>query len=131
MKHKLPKITVAALVEKDKKFLLVKEILENREAMWIIPGGKVEFGENLIDAVKREMKEETNLDIEIIKFIDFKEAIHVKHNYHTIIFFFHAKTLNEDLVPNEKVLEAKFFSKGELTNLNLVDSARWLFERFI
>jgi 8-oxo-dGTP diphosphatase len=125
-----PKIIVSALIEKDGKLLLVKEVLEDSKEYWILPGGKVEFGETLADAVKREIKEETNLDIEISKFVDFEEAIHIKHKYHTIIFFFAAKPLNEDLVLERKVLEARFFSKDELRKLNLVDSAKSILEKF-
>lgn len=124
-----PKLVVSALVEKDNKFLLVKEILESGQPYWIIPGGKVEFGENLVDAVKREIKEETNLDVEIKKFIDFQEAIHPKYNYHTIIFFYHAVPQNEDIVLDKDIIEAKFFSKEEIRDLNLVDSAKKFLER--
>jgi len=124
-----PSIIVSALVEKDNRFLLIKEILESGEPYWIIPGGHVEFGENLIDAIKREIKEETNLDIEIKKFIDFQEAIHPKYDYHTVIFFYHAVPQNEDLVLEKGVMEAKFFSKEEIRSLNLVDSAKKFLER--
>ena len=70
-----PKIVVAAVIEKDGKYLLIKEKLSDGIEKWIVPGGKVEFGEKLEDAVKREIKEETNLDIEILEFLDFYEAV--------------------------------------------------------
>lgn len=124
-----PSIVVSALVEKDNRFLLVKEILESGQPYWIIPGGKVEFGENLIDAVKREIKEETNLDVEIKKFIDFQEAIHPKYDYHTVIFFYHAVPQNEDIILDKDIIEAKFFSREEIRSLNLVDSAKKFLER--
>ena len=129
MTNERPSIVVSALIEKDNKFLLVKEVLESGKEYWIIPGGKVEFGENLLEAVKREIKEETNLDIEIKKFIDFQEAIVPQYNYHTIIFFYHAFPKNEKLILENKIIEANFFSKEEIKNLNLVDSARKFFER--
>lgn len=128
----LPKIIASALVEKDGKFLLVKETLEDNKDYWIVPGGHVEFGEKIKDTVKREIKEETNLDIEIVKFMDFKEAIFAKHGYHTVIFFFLAKPLTDEIVlSEEKVLDAKFFTKEELKDLNLVQSARWLVENHL
>jgi len=124
-----PKIIASALIEKDDKFLLVKEILEDGKEYWIVPGGKVEFGETLVDAAKREIKEETNLDIEILKFLDFEESIHLNHNYHTIIFFFLAKPLNKNFILDKKVLQAKFFSQDEIRKLNLVESASWILEK--
>ena len=63
---------------------------------WIIPGGGVDFGESLEEAVKREIKEELGVEIKIIKFIKFHEAIFTKFNYHTVIFFFLTEALNEN-----------------------------------
>ncbi len=128
---KLPKIIASALVEKDGKFLMVKETLEDNKDYWIVPGGHVEFGEKIEDTVKREMKEETNLDIEIVKFLGFKEAIHTKHGYHTVIFFFLAKSLSDKLVLDKQLLDAKFFTKEELKDLDLVQSAKWLVENHL
>ena len=39
-----PKIIVSALVERDGRFLLIRETLESGQDYWIIPGGHVEFG---------------------------------------------------------------------------------------
>jgi len=125
-----PKIIASALIEKDGKFLLVKEILEDSKEYWIIPGGKVEFGETLAEALKREIKEEIDVDIEVLKFIDFKESIHRETNYHTVIFFFLARLMNENLVLDEKIVDAKFFTLEQAKNLNLVDTARWILENY-
>ena len=130
MQSKLPKIIASALVEKEGKFLLVKEVLENGKEYWIVPGGGVEFGETLAEAARREIKEETNLDVEITKFIAFKEAIFPQRNYHTVIFFFLAKPLRGELKPGKGILAAQFFPKSELKNLNLVNSAQWLFKEY-
>lgn len=131
MNEKLPKIIASALVEKDNKILLIKETLEDNNEYWIVPGGTVEFGESLADALKREIKEETNLEIEILRFFDFKEAIHTKYDYHTIIFFFLTKPINENnLVLDGKILDAKFFGKEEIKELRLVDTATWILEKY-
>ncbi|MDD1620429.1 MAG: NUDIX hydrolase [Methylococcaceae bacterium] len=53
-----PHVTVAAVIEKDGRFLLVEETTSNGLA-FNQPAGHLEAGENLIDAVKREVKEET------------------------------------------------------------------------
>jgi len=47
----------------------------NEKGYWEIPGGSVEFGEKLIDAIKREMKEEYGVEIEILK--QFPAADHI------------------------------------------------------
>lgn len=130
MNTKLPKIVVSALVQKDDRVLLVKEKLEDAREYWIIPGGKVEFGESLHEAVHREMREELDLQVEIQRLLDFKEAIHVAHDYHTLIFFFLATPCNAHVITDEKILDAQFFSRDEIAGLPLVDSAQWLLERY-
>jgi len=57
-------IIVSAILEKDGKFLLVKETKKIAKDLWNIPGGRLDPQENPIDAVKREIKEETRYDFE-------------------------------------------------------------------
>lgn len=126
---KEPRVAVSAIIRKERKLLLVKEILENGREYWIFPGGGVKFGENLEEAAKREMKEELDLEIEVKKLLGFKEAIFPKYNYHTIIFFFLAKPLGDFLINEKKILEVRYFDLEEIEKLNLVDSACWAFEK--
>ena len=126
MKSK-PRIISSAVIKKDNKLLLVKEMLEDSKNWWVFPGGGVEFGETIENAVKREIKEEVGLDIEIKEFLGFKEAIYKKYGYHTVIFFFLAEPLNDEILKND-VLEANYFTEKEIKNLNLVQSAKWVLE---
>jgi 8-oxo-dGTP diphosphatase len=125
---KAPRIISAAVLKKDNKVLLVKEVLEDNKEHWIFPGGGVEFGETVEEAAKREMKEEVGLDVDIKELIGFKEIIRTHFDYHTVIFFFLAKPLGEEIRKIENVLEAKYFTLEETGNLSLVDSARWVLE---
>ena len=59
-------IRVTGILLDDDKVLLVKQKV-NDTRNWSLPGGKVERGETLRHALIREMKEETGLDVEIIK----------------------------------------------------------------
>jgi ADP-ribose pyrophosphatase YjhB (NUDIX family) len=127
--EKEPRIVVAAIIRNGNKLLLVKEILESGREYWIFPGGGVKFGENLEEAVKREIKEELGMEIEIEKLLTFKEAIFPEYNYHTIIFFFLAKPLGKLSIKEEKILDAHYFDFKEIEKLDLVDSARWAFEK--
>jgi len=58
-----------AIIEKDGKILILKRAKTEDcfKEMWDIPGGKIKFGEMPEEALKREVKEETNLEIEIVK----------------------------------------------------------------
>ncbi len=126
-----PKIIVAVLVEDNGKLLLAKEKLEDGKEYWLVPGGKLEFGETLEQGALREIKEEIGFDVEITKLIDFHEAIHTKHDYHTIIFFYLAKIKSGSIKLPEEILDAKFFTKEEIKQLNLIHSAKWLMDKHV
>ncbi|MCG8427858.1 MAG: NUDIX hydrolase [Chromatiales bacterium] len=55
-----PHTTVAAVIEHDNRFLMVKEAPNNGEIVYNQPAGHLEEGENLIEAIIRETREETN-----------------------------------------------------------------------
>lgn len=60
--------TAVAIVEfADKRILLIKRRTVPFKGYWALPGGRVEAGESVEEAVVREVKEETGLDIEIIR----------------------------------------------------------------
>jgi len=58
-------IVVSIAINKDNKYLLVKEAKKEILGLWNFPAGKVEFGEDLITAAKREAKEETGYTCKI------------------------------------------------------------------
>jgi ADP-ribose pyrophosphatase YjhB (NUDIX family) len=60
-----PLLTVDAIIEMEEGIILIKR--KNSPFGWAIPGGFVDYGETLEDAVCREMKEETCLDINLIR----------------------------------------------------------------
>lgn len=62
---------VAALIKKDGKVLIARRSTGDEQVFgkWEFPGGKVEKNEKEEEAIKREIKEEFELDIEVIKFI--------------------------------------------------------------
>ena len=78
--RKYPKAVVGALIfnEKNELFLMKTVQWKNKYNM---PGGKVEMGESLIEAVKREVKEETNLDINDIKFHNIIDGLDIGNKY--------------------------------------------------
>jgi 8-oxo-dGTP diphosphatase len=130
MLQRKPKIVVGVLAKNKNRYLLVKEKLEGGKEWWIVPGGKVEFGETIEDAARRELLEETGIKAKNLEFLCFREALFPEYNYHTVIFFYLVKTnkikIEDDI--EGKVIEARWLTKKELQKLPLVDSALWLFE---
>jgi 8-oxo-dGTP diphosphatase len=125
---KIPRLVSGIILKKDKKILLVKEILEDKKEHWIFPGGGVDFGETVENAAIREVKEEIGVDVKIKDFLGFKEIIRPQFDYHSIIFFFIAEPINNIISKIKQVLDARYFTIEEAMNLSLVDSARWAIE---
>lgn len=59
---------VKAIICSKNRFLVLKHAIGN-SFLWDIPGGKIKFGESPYEALFREIKEETGLDVEIIKLL--------------------------------------------------------------
>ena len=55
-------VACAGVVLNDKEEVLM---VKTHNAGWVFPGGQVEVGENLIDAVKREIREESGIEVEV------------------------------------------------------------------
>ena len=83
---------MGAVIVRDGKALIVKRAHEPRKGEWSLPGGLLELGESLQDAVRREIKEETALDIAVGPIIETFDRVHRddagKIRYHFVIIDF-------------------------------------------
>ena len=73
-------------VEGDEILLVKHAHLDKKNALWLPPGGGIEFGENTKEALKREFKEETGVDIKVHDFLFTYEF--VQPPFHAIELFF-------------------------------------------
>lgn len=77
MENERPRLTVGAMIFNQKgEILLIKS--PKWHGKYIFPCGHVEFGETLENATKREIKEETNLEVSDVKFLTYLEFINSK-----------------------------------------------------
>jgi 8-oxo-dGTP diphosphatase len=98
-----PVVGVGAVVVRDGKALVIKRAHEPRKGEWSLPGGLLELGESLQDAVRREIKEETSLDIDVGPIIETFDRVHRddhgKIRYHFVIVDFLCWANRGDAVP--------------------------------
>lgn len=70
-----PVVGVGGVVFRDGRVLLIRRGTPPLQGRWSIPGGRVEWGETLEQAVVRELREETGLDVQVIELIEIVERI--------------------------------------------------------
>ena len=83
------------LIKKNKVLLLNHQTIGPLGYLWAPPGGGVEFGQSLHEALKKEFMEETNLTIEVGSYLFTNEHIDDKH--HAIELFFEVKAVSGEL----------------------------------
>lgn len=107
---------VAAIIIKNKKILATKRGYGEFENLWEFPGGKIEKFESAKDALKREIKEELNAEIEIEKFL-----ININYDYPT--FHLNMDCYISTLLTNFNLIEhkeARWISKDELDSIDWI-----------
>jgi ADP-ribose pyrophosphatase YjhB (NUDIX family) len=122
MESRKPRVGSAVLVVKDGKILLGERNKKNANGYWVLPGGGVKWGETIMEAAVREIKEETNLDIKIVKFICHKEVMNLPGNYHTVVFFHLAEPKHMNIIPSDDLSNAGFFSVDEIKKMKTTET---------
>lgn len=122
MNKNYPEVAIGAVIfNTENKVLLLKSAKWNDR--FILPCGHVEFGETLIDAVKREVKEETNLDVNNIKLIRVGELINSEEFHqserHFVSLNFKCETQDKNVILNHEAEEFIWKNLDEALQLNI------------
>jgi len=131
-----PILSVGAIILDGDMIVLVKRGAQPSAGKWSIPGGAVEIGEGIVDAVKREAFEETGLTVEVKSLIEVVEYVERDNNgdvkYHYVILDFMCKPAGRKIVrPGGDVLDAKWFRVEEALTLPLTISTRKLLLKLV
>jgi ADP-ribose pyrophosphatase YjhB (NUDIX family) len=115
-----PQVCVGAIAVFDDSILLIRRGRGPAQGSWSVPGGRVEAGESLAEAVVRELAEETGLTGVCEGLVGWVERI--GPDYHYVILDFNV-TLLSDAEPGagDDAVEARWVPLSEVADLLLVD----------
>ena len=113
-----PQIAVSAAIFRDGKVLLTRRARSPAKGFYSLPGGRVEFGESLHQALAREVREETGLDIAIVGLAGWREVLPAAAGAgHYLIMSFAARWVAREPVLNEELDDYRWIAPDALASL--------------
>jgi ADP-ribose pyrophosphatase YjhB (NUDIX family) len=120
-----PHLAVSAAIFRDGRVLIVRRGRPPAHGLYTLPGGGVELGETLEQAVVREVREETGLAVAPLALVGFREAIGRdtagRIERHFVILPFAARWIAGEIALNEELAEAQWRRPDELAGLKTTD----------
>jgi mutator protein MutT len=119
-----PILGVAAVIWNDRRqLLLIRRTKNPRKGQWSLPGGKVEFGESLEQALRREIREETGLEIDVLGLAGIAETIRDSDagapQSHFVLIDYSARAVSGVAVAASDATDATWFTQEETAALPL------------
>ena len=115
-----PELCVGAVVVRDSSILLIRRGNPPGEGLWSVPGGRVQRGESLAEAVRRELQEETGLDGEVGEVVGWTELIGRRRHF-VIVDYRVSVAPDATPVAGSDAADAAWVAFGDLGEWDLVD----------
>lgn len=111
-----PQIAIGAIVINNDELLMVQRANDPGKGLWSLPGGRVEHGEYLADALRREVREETGLEVEVGELAGILEVPGTELHY--VILDYHATlTGSAEPVPGSDASDVRWVPLKEVAHL--------------
>ena len=119
---------VAVIIDVNDKILLTKRNIPPFHGEWVMPGGKIDLGESIIGALKREVLEEVGLEVEVQDLLNvFEHVTPGEDNSHFIILYYRCLPLTSIISYNEsEVEEARWVSPSDLSEYKMPQGTRFI-----
>ncbi len=125
---KQPRVGVGGIVLNDGKVLLVRRGKQPGYGKWSIPGGMLELGETLEEGMKREIREECSIEVELTDVVAVLERIVPQEgqgiHYHYVLVDFLGYWKSGELHAASDILEARWADPAEMEGLDMTDRTR-------
>ena len=130
---KRPLVGVGAILFRRDRILMAQRGKEPLKAWWSLPGGAVELGESLRDAVCREVLEETGLEVEPVRQFEVFERImrdaEGAPEYHYVLIDYVCKVTGGTLFPGDDVCAVDWVRRADLPSLQITEGTLAVIER--
>jgi ADP-ribose pyrophosphatase YjhB (NUDIX family) len=129
---KQPLVGVGGVVIDRDRVLLIRRGSEPLKGEWSLPGGLLELGEELAAGVRRELLEETGLEVEPLEMIlPFDRIVRVgsRVKYHYVIVDYLCRRKSGRLRPASDVVDARWVRRNDLPPYHLTDMATAVIEQ--
>lgn len=128
-----PIVGVGAIVLRDHDVLLVRRGKEPLKGVWSLPGGALELGENLEDGIRREVREEVGLEVEVGPIVEVFERITPDEKgairYHYVLIDYLCRPTGGTLVAADDADDARWFAVNELKNIDITEGTPPVIEK--
>ncbi len=123
-----PVVAAAAIIVQDEHILLIQRGNPPQQGRWTLPGGKVEHGESLQEAVRREVAEETGYLVEVGAEL-IQLTVPTGDGRHFQIHDFAATVIGGELVVGDDAADARWVRLAELGDYPLTSNLRHYLRR--
>lgn len=132
-----PIVGVGGVVIHEGRALLIRRGTEPLKGQWSIPGGTLELGETIAAGVKRELREETGLEVRVVELIEVFERIFPavrpgsasRPRYHFVILDYLCERTGGEARPGSDATEVAFAREDELEHYDLTETATRVLRR--
>ena len=128
-----PVTGVGAIVLQQDDVLLVRRGNEPQRGLWSLPGGALELGESLHQGVRREVLEETGLEVRVLQFAEAFERIMTDDNgavqYHYVLLDYLCEPVGGALSAGDDAAEAAWVDRAELSERSLTPGLQDVIEK--
>ncbi len=128
-----PLVGVGAIIFRRNRILMAQRGKDPLKGWWSLPGGALELGESLEDAVRREVLEETGLQVEPVKLFEVFERIMRDANgapeYHYVLIDYVCRVTGGELFPGDDVAAVDWVRRQDLPSLQITEGTLAVIER--
>jgi 8-oxo-dGTP diphosphatase len=128
-----PLVGVGAILLDGDRILMAQRGKQPLKGWWSLPGGALEIGESLADAVRREVREETGLVIEPVGVLEIFERVmrdaEGVPEYHYVLIDYVCRILGGQLAPGDDVCQTEWVRRRDLSKLQITEGTLGVIEK--